>query len=83
MDSKLREVVPFLKSGHLYLSKTKQCFKTKQWFRPFVYSDSMLNKTVISPWWRLQHSVETSAKLFSELKLVTDNLLSIYAAANW
>ena len=24
-----------------------------------------------------------SAKLFSELKLVTDNLLSIYAAANW
>ena len=22
-------------------------------------------------------------KLFSELKLVTDNLLSIYAAANW
>ena len=37
----------------------------------------------LSPWWRLEHSVETSAKLFSELKLVTDNLLSIYAAANW
>ena len=27
----------------------------------------------------LEHSVETLAKLFSELKLVTDNLLSIYA----
>ena len=25
-------------------------------------------------WWRLEHSAETSAKLFSELKLVTDNL---------
>ena len=30
-----------------------------------------------------EHSVEMSAKFFSELKLVTDNLLSIYAAANW
>ena len=29
-------------------------------------------------WRRLEHSVETLAKLFSELKLVTDNLLSIY-----
>ena len=27
----------------------------------------------------MEHSVETSAKLFSELKLVTDSLLSIYA----
>ena len=29
----------------------------------------------LSPWWRLEHSVEMTAKLFSELKLVTDNLL--------
>ena len=29
-----------------------------------------------------RHQGETSAKLFSKLKLVTDNLLSIYAAAN-
>ena len=34
-------------------------------------------------WGHLEHSVKMSAKLFSELKLVTDNLLSIYAAANW
>ena len=31
----------------------------------------------------LSSSVETSAKLFSEFMLVTDNLLSIYEAANW
>jgi len=40
--------------------------------------------------WREGYLLPTSvrkinlpAKLFSELKLVTDNLLSIYAAANW
>ena len=30
----------------------------------------------------MEHSVNIS-NLFSELKLVTDNLLSIYAASNW
>ena len=29
---------------------------------------------MLSRWWWLEHSVETSAKLFSNIKLVTDNL---------
>ena len=36
----------------------------------------------LSPWWRLEHCWNVG-KLFSKIKLVTDNLLFIYAAANW
>ena len=38
---------------------------------------------VLSPWWRLEHSVKMSASYFPKLKLVTDNLLFIYVGANW
>ena len=37
----------------------------------------------LSPWWWLEHSAKMSVSYFFEPKLVTDNLLSIYAAANW
>ena len=34
---------------------------------------SVVHTSSLSAWWRLEYSVETSAKLLSQLKLVTDN----------
>ena len=42
----------------------------------------IVHTSSLSPWWWLEHSVETLVKV-SNFKLVTENILSIYAESHW
>ena len=74
--------------GHRFFSGFSVCFcineekviRYQLWVRKITCRrfDWMLQSSSLSPWWWLEHSVETSASCFLNSKLVTDNLLFIH-----